>query len=200
MIGPLLAAFVRILCGAQAYWQGIAPDQRQRIYFANHTSNLDALVLWAALPPELRELTHPVAARDYWLKRAVRRYLAQRVFRAVLIDRHKVTAGDHPIEAMITAMGDRHSLIIFPEGGRFPGPEPRPFKSGLFHLAKRLPSAELVPVYLENLNRVLPKGEFLPVPFLSSMTLGAPLQRIDGEAKPDFLKRARLAVWNLRHT
>ena len=199
MIGGILAGSVRLLLGVQAHWQGVGPDPRPRIYFANHTSNLDALVIWSALPSELRALTRPVAARDYW-ETGIRRYLALEVFNAVLIERKKVTAHDNPIEAMIEAMGERHSLIIFPEGGRFAGPEPAPFKAGLFHLARRRPDAELVPVYLENLNRVLPKGEILPVPMLSSLTMGAPIQRIEGEPKPDFLERARLAVWNLRHT
>jgi 1-acyl-sn-glycerol-3-phosphate acyltransferase len=190
---------VRLLCGVQAHWQGVAPEPKPRIYFANHTSNLDALVIWSALPPALRALTRPVAARDYWQEDAVRRYLALRVFNAVLIERKKVTAHDNPIEAMVEAMGDRHSLIIFPEGGRNPGPEPAPFKAGLFHLARHRPDAELVPVFLENLNRVLPKGEVLPVPMLCSLTMGSPVRPLEGETKPDFLERARLAVWNLRH-
>lgn len=200
MTALLLTGMVRLLCGAQAHWRGAAPEPRPRIYFANHTSNLDALVIWAALPAALRALTRPVAARDYWQGDAVRRYLATRVFNAVLIERKKVTAGDNPIAAMVAAMGERHSLIIFPEGGRNPGPEPVAFKPGLFHLAKHRPATELVPVYLENLNRVLPKGEVLPVPMLCSLTIGSPIRLEAGEAKPDFLERARLAVWNLRHT
>lgn len=200
MITALLVGLVRVLCGAQARWHGVEPDSRPRIYFANHTSNLDALVIWASLPPTLRALTRPVAARDYWQTGPLRSYLALRVFHAVLIERHKVSAHDNPITAMVEAMGERHSLIIFPEGGRQAGHEPAPFKAGLFHLAKHRPDAELVPVYLENLNRVLPKGEVLPVPMLCSLTLGSPIRLEVGEAKSDFLERARLAVWNLRNS
>ena len=50
------------------------------------------------------------------------------------------------------------SLVIFPEGTRGSGEEIAPFKSGLFHLARRFPEAELVPVYLDNLARIMPKG------------------------------------------
>jgi hypothetical protein len=92
------------------------------------------------------------------------------------------------------------SLILFPEGTRSNNLEPRPFKSGLFHLAKRCPQVEFVPVYLENLNRILPKGEFLPVPLLGSVTIGAPVRLEQGETKDSFLKRARTAVWNLHRT
>jgi 1-acyl-sn-glycerol-3-phosphate acyltransferase len=198
MTAQLIVAAVRLLCGAYARWQGCLPELRQRIYFANHTSNLDAVVIWAALPAVLRATTRPVAARDYWTKGPLRRHLAGDVFRAVLIERKKVTAHDNPIDAILEAMGERDSVIIFPEGGRFLNPEPAPFKAGLFHLAKKRPDAELIPVLIDNLTRVLPKGEVLPVPLLCSVTFGKPFQREAGESKPVFLERARAAVCELR--
>ena len=88
-------------------------------------------------------------------------------------------------------------MIIFPEGTRSSNPEPQRFKSGLFHLANDRPTVEFVPVYLENLNRILPKGEILPVPLLGSVTIGAPIRLEAEETKEGFLERARQAVWNL---
>jgi 1-acyl-sn-glycerol-3-phosphate acyltransferase len=190
----LLAAIAKLITGASARWVGCAPDIRQRIYFANHTSNLDTLVIWASLPPPIRELTRPVAARDYWIKGAVRRYLANNMFNAVLIQRKKPTAHDNPLAEMLAALGDRHSLIIFPEGGRQTGEEMAPFKGGLFHLAKDRPDVEFVPVLIENLNRILPKGEFLPVPLLGGVSFGAPIKLETGEGKESFLTRAQAAV------
>ena len=183
MMKALLAAIAKLITGASARWVGCAPDVRQRIYFANHTSNLDALVIWASLPPPMRDLTRPVAARDYWIKNTVRRYLANHIFNAVLIERKKPTAHDNPLADMLAALGDRHSLIIFPEGGRQTGTEMAPFKGGLFHLAKDRPDVEFVPVLIENLNRILPKGEFLPVPLLGSVSFGTPMKLENGEAK-----------------
>jgi len=197
MTAALVAGLLKLLCGAQARWLGTAPSAEVRIYFANHTSNLDAVVLWATLPPDLRPKTRPVAAKDYWTKGRVRPFLAQKVFHALLIERHKVTVRENPLEGMLAALDAGFSLILFPEGGRFPGLEPRPFKSGLFHLAKQRPNVGLVPVYLENLNRLLPKGEVLPVPLLGSVTIGEPIRLGPAETKVDFLERARLAVWNL---
>lgn len=194
MIKGFFAAFAKFVTGANARWVGCAPDVRQRIYFANHTSNLDALVIWAALPPEIRELTRPVAARDYWVKSKLRLYLANKVFNAVLIERKKPTAHDNPLTDMLNALGERHSLIIFPEGGRQTGTEMAPFKGGLFHLAKDRADIEFVPVLVENLNRVLPKGEFLPVPILGSVSFGAPIKLEAGEVKAAFLERAQNAV------
>lgn len=164
----LFAAMAKLISGANARWVGCEPNVRQRVYFANHTSNLDALVIWSALPPDVRALTQPVAARDYWIKSKLRLYIANKIFNAVLIERKKPTAHDNPLKDMLNALGDRHSLIIFPEGGRQTGTELAPFKGGLFHLAKDRPDVEFVPVLLENLNRVLPKGEFLPVPLMEA--------------------------------
>ena len=193
----LVASLICLLSGLRARWVGTDPVDRQRVYFANHTSNLDAAVLWASLPVSIREKTRPVAAKDYWTGSALRRWLAHEVFRALLIERRKVTAENNPLREMIAVLDAGESLIIFPEGGRFPGPEPQKFKSGLFHLAKDRPEVELVPVYLENLNRILPKGQLLPVPLLGSITVGRPIRLESREAKTAFLDRARDAVWSL---
>lgn len=190
----LMAAIARSITGASARWIGCVPETRQRVYFANHTSNLDALVVWASLPPEVRAITRPVAARDYWIKNKLRLYLANEVFNAVLIERKKPTAHDNPLSDMLNAMGKTHSLIIFPEGGRQTGPEMAPFKGGLFHLAKDRPDVEFIPVLIENLNRILPKGEILPVPLLGSVSFGPPVKLKKGEEKMMFLNRAQAAV------
>jgi 1-acyl-sn-glycerol-3-phosphate acyltransferase len=170
------------------------------VYFANHSSHLDAVVLWAALPGPLRERTRPVGARDYWQANRIRSWLAQRIFNALLIERQKVTTRDNPLRDMLAALDEGDSLILFPEGTRSSGLEPQRFKSGLFHLAKERPYVELLPVYLENLNRILPKGEFLPVPLLGSVTIGSPVRLNPGESRDAFLDRTRQAVLTLRLT
>lgn len=207
-IASLLAAIARGISGVQVQWAGCEPDERQRIYFANHSSHLDFVVLWSALPSEIRARTRPIAAKDYWEETTLRRYLAESVFRAVLLDRgslarpkHQEEAhfvGRHLIDDMADALGTENSLIFFPEGTRGTGEKIGPFRSGLYHLALRRPDVELVPVYLENLNRILPKGEFLPVPMLSLLTFGKPVQVEPGEDKEVFLERAREAVASLR--
>ena len=197
----LLAAGVvllaRILAGGAVRRIGFHPDERQRIYFANHTSHLDFVIVWAALPPRLRKLTRPVAARDYWSK-GLRAYLATRVFNAVLVDRDRATPATNPIETLLDGLGDRYSLILFPEGTRGDGTTLNAFKSGLYRLALARPDVELVPVYIDNLARVLPKGEFVPVPMLASVSFGAPMHVGETEEKADFLARARDAILELR--
>jgi 1-acyl-sn-glycerol-3-phosphate acyltransferase len=194
-----LTLLARFITGAgSAHWIGCAPETKQRIYFANHTSNLDALILWAGLPLTVQRVTRPVAAHDYWTGDPLRLYLAKNVFNAILIERNKVTVSSNPIPQILDAMGKECSVIIFPEGKRNFGPEVGEFKSGLYHLAKGRPDVELVPVFLQNLNRILPKGEFLPVPLIASAYFGTPLHLETGERKADFLARARRAVESLR--
>jgi len=193
----LLAFIARVISGASVRWIDCQPDTCQRVYFANHTSHLDAIVLWSSLPPSVRQVVRPVAAKDYWERGAVRRYLAK-IFKALLIDRKKIKVHQSPIDMMIREIGDKYSLIVFPEGGRNSEETVGDFKSGLYYLAKKRPDLELVPVYMDNLNRVLPRGEFLPVPLLSCISFGAPIWLEDGEPKADFLARARKAVLALK--
>jgi 1-acyl-sn-glycerol-3-phosphate acyltransferase len=194
MIAELFAGAVRIFTGVQARWLGCPPDDTQRVYFANHTSNLDFLVLWSVLPTDARHKTRPVAASDYWRGGRLRFYLADHLFRGVLIERQKVTRANNPMHQLVAVLRGGESLIIFPEGGRTTEPQMRPFKSGLYHLGKAMPNVDLVPVYLDNANRVLPKGEFLPIPFLCSVNFGSPLRLLPDEPKNAFLTRARAAV------
>jgi 1-acyl-sn-glycerol-3-phosphate acyltransferase len=198
LTGTILALFARVLSGASVRWIDSQPDTCQRVYFANHTSHLDALVIWAALPAEVRSLARPVAAKDYWNKGRLRRYVAQRVFNALLIDRTEIKVHQSPVDVMLREIGEVYSLIVFPEGGRTSGTEIGEFKSGLYYLCKKRPELELIPVHIDNMNRILPRGEFLPVPLLSCITFGPPMWLEAGEPKADFLRRAREAVRRLK--
>ncbi|MBL8891629.1 MAG: 1-acyl-sn-glycerol-3-phosphate acyltransferase [Planctomycetaceae bacterium] len=197
LTSAILAITAKLLSGATVRWRGSEPDECQRVYFANHTSHLDALVLWSGLPRQLRSLTRPVAAADYWGAGRVRRYVAG-CFNALLIDRHDISVRNSPLDIMLREIGDTFSLIVFPEGSRSVTGELQTFKSGLYYLAKKRPDLELMPVYLDNLNRILPRGEVLPVPLLSCITIGAPIWLHQGEGKDEFLERARQAVLQLK--
>lgn len=192
MLELLLIGLTRFLVGGRAYWLGCAPEPRQRIYFAGHTSNLDTVLLWAALPPELRRATRPVAAADYWSQGRLRRAFGLGVLRAVLIDR--ATGGPAALDPLHAALAAGDSLILFPEGGRFPGPLPQPFKSGLYHLARAHPDVEMIPVWLEGSGRALPKGVSIPVPVSAGAVFGAPIALGPEEPRDAFLARAREAV------
>ena len=203
MIEAMLASACKVLTGATVEWHCDPNADAQRIYFGNHSSHLDFIAIWSALPARLRRRTRPVAGRDYWERTVLRRYLATEVFRAVLIDRgasspeDALIAARASVEGMARAMGDRDSLIVFPEGTRSHDGVIGSFKSGLYHLSRARPDVELIPVHLENLNRILPKGESLPVPMLSKVTFGAPLRVFPVEQKDAFLARSRAALLTL---
>lgn len=193
-----IVILAKLFSGFTVRWVDCQPETSQRIYFANHTSHLDAVVLWSALPRPLRNITRPVAAKDYWSKGWLKPHMA-RSFNALLIDRKDIKVHRSPIDIMLEQMGDVYSLIVFPEGGRSSGEEEMgKFKSGLYYMGKKRPDLELVPVYIDNVNRILPRGEILPVPLLSCITIGAPIFLEAGEPKKVFLERARAAVRALK--
>ena len=199
LTGALIVAFARAVTGVRARWLAAPVADQPTVYFANHSSHGDFVLLWAALPPALRRHTRPVAAADYWAGSALRRFIGGQVFRALLIDRERQTQSPDPVQAMAAALGTGESLILFPEGTRNTGDEPLlALRSGLYHLAQACPEARLVPVWINNLQRVLPKGSWLPVPLACSVSLGEALVLQPGETRADFLGRARDALLALR--
>ncbi|WP_300337110.1 lysophospholipid acyltransferase family protein [Accumulibacter sp.] len=197
LFGLVLCNFAKLLTGVHPLWQGCKPEAKLRVYFANHRSHGDFVVIWAALPAELRRQTRPVAGADYWLDGRFKIWLINEVFHAVLVDRRPDRDGPDPVEQMAGALRAGNSLILFPEGTRNTGESLLPFKSGIFHLAQAMPRVELVPVWIENLGRVMPKGATVPVPLLCTLTFGVPLTLTAGETKAGFLDRARNALLDL---
>ncbi len=193
----LLLGLVRLLTGAQARWYGCPPKAEQRIYFANHQSHVDLVMIWAALPRELRQVTRAIAARDYWTRTPFKRWLTREVFNVVYVSRER-HADEDPLEPLIEALEHGDSIILFPEGTRGHAEAPQSFKAGLYNLALRFPGAVLVPAWINNVQHVLPKGEVVPVPVLCSVTFGAPIQVQPGEECKAFLDRARASVMAMR--
>jgi 1-acyl-sn-glycerol-3-phosphate acyltransferase len=289
LTGWLLLGVVRLLTGAQARWYGCPPKAEQRIYFANHQSHADLVMIWAALPEELRSITRPIAARDYWANTPFKRWITTEVFNAVYVERAATaptaaaqtaatpepeapppparnaiaaraeriepsmepllpmepaaplmvdvvpeafdeaqgrldlpappppppaappalppaaepeppaaTVATDPLAPLVEALRSGDSIIIFPEGTRGHTGEPQKFKSGLYTLATMFPEVVLVPAWIDNVQRVMPKGEIVPVPILCSVTFGAPIRVEEAEERRPFLDRARAAVIALR--
>ncbi len=197
VVATLTVSGARLLTGVQARWVGCSPADVQRIYFANHTSHMDFVLLCSALPARIREKTRPIAASDYWNRGAVRQYVIHRVFQGVLVGRGHSRTAVNPIGPIIEALDRGESLILFPEGTRGTGENLQPFKCGIFHIAKARPRVELVPVWMENACRVMPKGAPLPIPLLCSVAFGEPTWLRPDEPKESFLARLRDAVLDL---
>jgi 1-acyl-sn-glycerol-3-phosphate acyltransferase len=204
LMGLAITLVARLVTGAQGHWRGCPPMAEQRIYFANHQSHLDWVMIWAALPHDLRATTRPIAARDYWTSSRFKEWLTTEVFHAVYVSRTRTKGApgsddqEDPLEPLADALRSGDSLVIFPEGTRSSKGEPQAFKSGLYHLAEQFPGVQLVPAWIDNVQRVMPKGEVVPVPILCTVTFGAPMRLEPGEDKRIFLERARAAVMALR--
>lgn len=191
-----LIGLVKLLVGANPRWMDAAPSLAQSIYFTNHSSHLDTLALWAALPEGIRAKARPVAAKDYWGKGKLKRFIALKVLNAVLIER-EVSRHTDPLAPLLDALSKGDSLIIFPEGTRRAQAEPSEFKGGLYYLAEAFPQVQLVPVYLDTLHRSMPKGSLLPVPMICTVRFGGAIFLQNNEHKKHFLARARDAVLRL---
>ncbi len=190
-----IVLFARAITAVRAIWPESGMNTRRCIYFANHSSHGDFILIWAVLPPRLRQRVRPVAGADYWLKSSLNSFIGRDVFNAVLIERDREARKEDPVTQMTQALDDGSSLILFPEGTRNLTEVPlQPFKSGLFHLAQARPDIDLVPVWIDNLNRVMPKGEFVPIPLICTVTFGEALHIGEAEEKADFLARAEAAL------
>ncbi|MGJ7496967.1 lysophospholipid acyltransferase family protein [Variovorax sp. RT4R15] len=204
----LIVGAAKLLTGVRAIWSGTQPKAEQTLYFANHTSHGDFVLLWATLPADLRALTRPVAGQDYWLASKLRRFIGEEVFNALMIKRDGSAApgseadgaaASNPVQQMADALQAGDSLIMFPEGTRNIGDEVLlPLKSGLYHLARACPDVRLVPVWIENLKRVLPKGTLVPIPLACTVRYGTPIVLAEGEDKNTLMARARAAMLDLQ--
>ncbi len=194
IVGQSIRIFARAITAVRADWQGIEPVPKQRVYFANHTSNGDMPMIWACLPPVMRRTVRPVAAADYWLKNKIRAFVGPEVFNCVLVDR-RPEVKDKPMDKIIAALDEGSSLIIFPEGNRNMTDDLLlPFKAGLYNMGVARPHVDLVPTWVANLNTIMPKGEVIPLPLICTVTFGAPIHVQEGESKDEFLKRASDAL------
>lgn len=204
----ILVGITKLLTGATPVWHNNTAEAgltRQRIYFANHTSNLDTIVIWACLPFKLRKITRPVAAKDYWNQPGIKQHIATQELNVVFVERNKEARTEDPLEPLRDALRQGQSLIVFPEGQRNKEIVPGAFKSGIFRLHKEFPEVELVPIYLENVAKTFPRGAPVPLPIICRVHFGASFQfeQTDNpffderSQRVEFLKEARQKVIDL---
>ncbi|WP_151710878.1 lysophospholipid acyltransferase family protein [Acinetobacter brisouii] len=200
MLSIMTRYSARLLTGARSIWRGCQPELKQRIYFANHNSHIDFILLWSSLPRRVRHQTHPIAASDYWLKNRFRRFIIQDTFSGIVIQRHRQHAEDDPLQPVKAILAQGDSIIFFPEGTRNLNDdcELLEFKSGLYHLQQQFPQVEIVPVWISNLKRVMPKGAIIPLPLLSTVIFGEPLQHTQAMPKDEFLAYAQQQLLKLK--
>lgn len=151
------------------------PSSDPFILVANHSSHLDTISLLNLFPLMRLRKIRPVAAADYFEKNAWISWISKTFFNILPIARKNITQENNPVDQMKACIESGQSLIIFPEGTRNPDGEMGVFHSGLAHLLGKVGAVQVIPAYLVNMGRSLPKGEFIPVPFFCEIRLGKPL-------------------------
>jgi 1-acyl-sn-glycerol-3-phosphate acyltransferase len=194
LFGWVLRALTVLFTGVIARGRIPSRPDRPRIFYGNHSSHLDFMVIWTALSGPMRRRTRPVAGADYWEKGAVRKFIAQHVIHALLVDREDPEKRKLAVPRMLAALDAGDSLILFPEGTRGDGTQIGEFKRGLYAVASERPDVECVPVYLSSLSRSLPKGVVVPVPVAGKAYFAEPIKCKVEESDEDFLHRARQAL------
>jgi 1-acyl-sn-glycerol-3-phosphate acyltransferase len=170
-IKPFMALFIGLRVRGREHLREAGPF----ILIANHSSHLDTMSLLSLFPLQRLRGIRPVAAADYFERNKFVSVLTKTLFNILPIARKNITAENNPIRRMREAIEAGDSIIIFPEGTRGSGQEMGEFRSGVAHLIEKLPGVPVVPAYLVNMGRSLPKGEFIPVPFFCEIRIGAPL-------------------------
>lgn len=155
----------------------------QVVIVSNHNSHLDTVVLLDLVGVRRMERFRPVAAADYFEVSGPVEYFSHALFNILPIRRKG--PGDqsqNPIDVMAQAIEAGESLILFPEGTRGEPEKLARFRSGVGVLVAKYPHLKVIPVWLEGMGKILPKGAWYPVPFNGSVNIGPPTA-FTGDAK-----------------
>jgi len=147
---------------------------QQYVVASNHNSHADAVTLMTAIPTNKLAKTRPVAAADYFGRNKFVSFISWFFLNLVLIPRKRADkpGDDDPIEIMDRVLKKGHSMILFPEGSRGEAGKMQPFKKGIGFLMEKNRNIPVIPVYMEGIGRVLPKGNKIILPSLTKIYVG----------------------------
>jgi 1-acyl-sn-glycerol-3-phosphate acyltransferase len=167
--------FVTLFIGLRTRGLENVPKKGPFVLVANHSSHLDTVCLLSLFPlRRLREI-RPVAAADYFDRNRIVSAFSRTLFNILPIPRKDFTEENHPVRRMRDAIDQGYSLIVFPEGTRGSGEELGKFRTGVARAVEGERSVAVVPAYLVNMGRSLPKGEWFPIPFFCEVRIGRPM-------------------------
>ena len=181
--------FVHIVLGISVKNPENLPRKGPAILIANHNSHIDTLVLMCLFSMSQLLKVHPVAAADYFFNTRFRSFLFRTLIGAIAVKRERTRNSKEDVFAEAKQnLKKGHLLIIYPEGTRSPDGEIREFKTGAAHLAKSHPDVPVIPIFINGPDKVMPKTDFLPVPFICDVYLGTPMHFGD-DSKKDFTEK-----------
>jgi 1-acyl-sn-glycerol-3-phosphate acyltransferase len=192
----LIKPFMILFIGLRVRGKDLLPKSDPFILIANHSSHLDTISLLSLFPITRLRHIHPVAAADYFERNKLIAFFTKTCFNILPIARKDLAPENHPLDRMEQQIRAGKSLIIFPEGTRGSGEKMGPFRTGVARLLERVPDVQVVPAYLVNMGRSLPKGEFIPVPFFCEVRIGSP--RMVRGSKEEIMHALETAVRELK--
>ena len=188
--------FLKIFIGLKYVNEKTLKNKKQFILIANHNSHMDTMAIMSAIPSRYIHKVHPIAARDFFGGSLFKKILMRYLVNATLIQRDRDDPENDPIDSMDKMLKKSRSLILFPEGSRgVPGVMTK-FKKGLGYLIQRNPEINVIPVYLDDVYKTLPRGKNLILPYNCSIKFGDPIQFKSMEME-DILLSSEKAMQNL---
>ena len=172
------------------------PDAGPAIVIANHNSHLDTLLLLSLFKTKLLHRLRPVAAADYFLKSGFSAWISLNLIGILPIRRDRKRGEKDPLNACYRALERGDILIIFPEGSRGAPEEMSSFKTGIARIARQFPKVPIIPIYIQNAGRALPKGKKVPVPLVFSAIVGQALYY--GGDRAALMQQIKLSMETLR--
>ncbi|QOQ38085.1 lysophospholipid acyltransferase family protein [Trueperella pecoris] len=165
------------------------------IVVGNHTSHLDAPMVFTLLPEHMTERLATGAAADYWYRRPAISKVTSLFFNTYPIER-KNKSGD-PNAGRAKGMTSRLlkdgiPILIFPEGTRSRTGEMGEFKVGAAALAIKF-DIPIVPLAMRGGHEAMPVGSVLPAANRPpiDMFIGKPMYAHEGEQPEAFMARVR---------
>ena len=188
--------FLRLFIGLKYYNNKTLKNKKQFILIANHNSHMDTMAIMSAIPSRYIHRVHPIAARDFFGGSLFKKILMRYLVNAILIKRDRTDPENDPIDSMDKMLKKSRSLILYPEGSRgIPGVMYN-FKKGLGYLIQRNPDVDVIPVYLDNVYKTLPKGKKIILPYNCSINFGEPIKFNSYELE-DILESSEKAISKL---
>ena len=188
--------FLKIFIGLKYVNKKTLKNKKQFILIANHNSHMDTMAIMSAIPSRYIHKVHPIAARDFFGGSLFKKILMRYLVNATLIQRDRDDPNNDPIDSMDKMLKKSRSLILFPEGSRGTPGVMSKFKKGLGYLIQRNPEINVIPVYLDNVYKTLPRGKNLILPYNCSIKFGDPI-KFKSMEMDDILLSSEKAMQNL---
>ena len=176
------------------------------ILAANHSSHLDTVMVYAALPPPLRYLTAPAMSQDFFsalfgkgrptlkqrLEEACGYTLALTLFNAYPLPQ-RLSGARRALRYSGELIDAGYSILIYPEGTRTETGELLPFQPGIGLMARRL-GVPVIPVRLQGLFAIYSVHDSWPHTGKVRVRFGSPIRPQPGEPHEAIASRVEAAV------